>query len=450
MALSLALGGKVNTIVRSLFGSLGLKAATVLITFSFIALMSQALSSQDMGTFSMVFSAAGLFAIVAIFGQQTLFLRSWGEYAETGQLSRLRGTFKYGAIAILLGIVLVATSFFLILSLLLPISYAAAATAYLVSNGLATVSAHLVRAAVGIMVADVPGAVLPQSAAGAYILLQMATGQPTDPTVVMAILAGGGFLALGLHAGAMVRCIRSRYPALLEVKSEADTRALTASSLKLWGSQILEVSNQYLDVLVVGFLMDPASAGAYFVITRLANAFAMLSSAIYLSTTRHLPATYFARDKAGLESILDSVAAVNLLAIVGGLSAFMLAGGLVLTVFGAEYAVHHLELVILCIGSATAAASFPATALLNVSSNEGSYLRMLAIAVAVRLLGFAILIPLFAVTGATLASALSMLILGIGIRTVAIRLTGHDASVARLFRGSSVRSLWLRLSDRPR
>lgn len=426
--------GSSSTILRSIFGSFGLKAMTVGVTFAFIALLSRSVDANTFGTFSMVFSAAGLFAIVGVMGQQTQLLRSWSEYAESGRLAELRGVLKFGAVAVMVGTLVVATAFLLVLSRFVPMEYAVAATAYLVSQSLVTVSAHLVRTAVGILIGDGLAVIFAQVPALAYISWQLGQGEPADLAYVFALMAAGGFLAFAVHAIVMARRIITHFPELLTVRGEASLPALTASSIKLWGSQILEVSSQYLDVLVVGWLMDPASAGAYFVITRLANGFAVISSAIYLSTTRHMPAAYFAGDGKKLATILNSVSVVNLFAIVGGLLLFLVAGAEILSWFGAQWTEQHANLLVLCVGSALAASSFPSTSLLNISGNEGSYLRVLAIAVAVRLVAFAVLVPAFDVSGAVLASTMSLALLGIGVREAAIRLTGLDGSVFRLWR----------------
>ena len=426
--------GSSGTVLRSVFGSLGLKAMAVGVTFAFIALLSRSVDGPAFGTFSMVFSAAGLFAIVAVMGQQIQLLRGWSEYADGGRFAQLKGLLEFSALVMMAGTLVVATAFLLVLSRFVPMDYALAATAYLVSQSLVTVSAHLVRTAVGILIGDGLAVIFAQVPAIAYISWQLGQGEPANVAYVFALMAGGGFLAFAVHAIVMARRILADFPILLTVRREASLSALTVSSIKLWGSQILEVSSQYLDVLVVGWLMDPASAGAYFVITRLANAFAMISSAIYLSTTRHMPAAYFAGDGKKLATILNSVSVVNLLAIMSGLVLFLVAGAEMLSWFGAQWTDQHANLLILCVGSALAASSFPSTSLLNISGNEGSYLRVLAIAVAVRLVAFAVLIPAFNVSGAALASTMSLALLGIAVREESIRLTGLDGSVFRLWR----------------
>lgn len=426
--------GTSSTILRSIFGSFGLKTITVGVTFAFIALLSRSVDTHAFGTFSMVFSAAGLFSIVAVMGQQTQLLRSWSEYAESGRFAELKGVLKFGAVAVTAGTLVVATAFLLVLSRFVPMDYALAATAYLVSQSLVTLSAHLVRTAVGILIGDGLTVIFAQVPAIGYISWQLGQGEPANVVYVFALMAGGGFVAVAVHAIVMARRIIADFPALLTVRGEASLSALTTSSVKLWGSQILEVSSQYLDVLVVGLLMDPASAGAYFVITRLANAFAVISSAIYLSTTRHMPAAYFAGDRKELATILNSVSAVNLFAIIGGLLIFLLAGAEMLSWFGAQWTDQHANLLVLCVGSALSASSFPSTSLLNISGNEGSYFRVLAAAVTVRLVSFAVLVPAFDVGGAVLASTMSQALLGIGVREAAIRLTGLDGSVFRLWR----------------
>lgn len=421
-----------NAVLRSAITSFGLKANAVVFTFGLIVLMSRGADADTFGTFSMLFSASGLFAIVAVAGQQVLLLRNWSAHALSGDLAQLKGSLIYSAVTVLVGLAVTCTGFFIVVAWMLPAELAAAATAYLASLCLVTVSAHLVRTAVGIFIGDGIGTMFAMAPPIAYLAYLHATGAPLDIGAVFWLMTLGGALVLALHSGVMWWKIRRDFPRLPTAHAAFQTRSWTGGSLKLWVSQVLEVSNQYLDVLVVGLLLDPTAAGTYFVITRIANIFGMISAAVYLITTRHFPAAYYAGESEKLGRMLDAVSLITLIASLAGMLMILLFGENLLFLFGDQHEGHHQLLVLLCLGTVLVTGAGPAIALLNIAGEEGRYLRALAISVFMRMLGFLVLIPSMGVGGAVAASAFSLALLAALCSSASVRFTGLDGSVLRL------------------
>ena len=66
-----------------------LRITITLLSFALITLAARAMTLSAFGTYSILFSAAGLFCILATVGQQILLMRSWNEYSASGQIGLL-------------------------------------------------------------------------------------------------------------------------------------------------------------------------------------------------------------------------------------------------------------------------------------------------------------------------------------------------------------------------
>ena len=178
--------------------------------------------------------------------------------------------------------------------------------------------------------------------------------------------------------------------------------------------------------------MSPTVAGAYFVTTRIANAFAMATGAIYMFSTRHIPQLYYGRRLGELNALLDSVAVATLVIVAGGLVVILSCGHWLLTVFSADYASYYGALALLSLGTAAVAATGPSGPILMLTGHEGRYLWIIGGTVLLRCVGFFILIPFFGVFGAVAATAISFAWMAVMLRGSAKRHAGIDGSVLRL------------------
>jgi O-antigen/teichoic acid export membrane protein len=148
----------------------------------------------------------------------------------------------------------------------------------------------------------------------------------------------------------MWRRIRDRLPGFAACRAQYDIPRWRARSFKLWISNALEASNQYVDVLIIGALMNPGVAGAYFVTTRLANAFAMATDANHMFSTRHIPDLYYRRQFDQLNTLLDSVAGVTVAVLAAGMIVIVGGGHWLLLAFSEAYVLYYGGLAVLSLG----------------------------------------------------------------------------------------------------
>jgi O-antigen/teichoic acid export membrane protein len=95
---------------------------------------------------------------------------------------------------------------------------------------------------------------------------------------------------------------------------------------------------------------------------------------------------------------------------------------------------HKWTLIVLAIGTAVQVAGGPAVAILLLTGHEGSYIPVVGGNVALRLLGFAVLVPRSGVLGAAIACTVSLVIATVVLNGLCRRRTGLDPSILILRR----------------
>ncbi|MBX3584137.1 MAG: polysaccharide biosynthesis C-terminal domain-containing protein [Rhizobiaceae bacterium] len=421
-----------NPALHGIAGVFVMKAAIILANFSLIMLAARVLDTDGFGVFSVLFAAAGLFAVIASLGQNVSIMRWWNEYTAAGDTATLKGSLIFSITTVLVGCAVVGTGFFAWKAYAYDWLLTTAVTLYMIALVIVTVSAHLVRTAIGVGIGDGFGNLMVSVPALLYLAVVFATGASGSATYVFFVFAAGGAACVVLHAILMRRKMRAILPDFASVRPRFHLAEWRARSFKLWVSSGLEAVNQYLDVIIISYLLSPAVAGAYFVTTRLANIFATVSDSMHMFSTRHIPGLYYRRQFGELNSLLNSVAIITLAVTVGGLAFVLVTGQFLLGIFNEEYVAYYPALAILCIGTAAVAAAGPSGSILMLTGHEGSYLRIVAASVLVRAIGFFALIPFFGIIGAVSATTISFILMTAMLRHSAKRLTGLDGSVFRL------------------
>jgi O-antigen/teichoic acid export membrane protein len=423
---------RANPAMLGMAGVFVLRIAITASNFVLISVAARALGEDNFGTYSILFSAAGLFCIVATLGQQVLVMRFWGEYAATNQPGLLKGALIFSALTCLAGSVIIALPFYAWFAIGHPPLLALAVTLYMIVLAIVMTSAHVVRTAAGVGLGDGFSNLLLVIPAIVYLLIGFIRGTDADIVPVFFLMAAGGLMAILIHAVVLWRRIIRLFPHFLSCKAIYELPNWRRRSVKLWVSNALEASNQYVDVLIVGALMSPSVAGAYFVTTRLANAFAMATDAIHMFSTRHIPDLYYRREFGQLDALLNSVAGVTLAVLAGGMVVILGGGHWLLQMFSPAYVPYYGALAVLSFGMAAVASAGPSGSILMLTGHEGRYLGVIGATVLIRSIGFFVLIPLFNVMGAVAATTVSFVFMALALRAFAKGTAGIDGSVLRL------------------
>lgn len=434
--------GKIQQLIgsrdaRGLFGTMMLKAGSAVISFALFSLAAHAAGAVEFGRFSILFSVLSILSIVAASGQEMQVVRSWNEYLASGRPGLALGAVRYGWMVSTAGGLIVCLGFWIVYSMDLPFFKdsiqgdnwtAIISMAFLAGNCLALYSSHVTRAVVSIKLADGHYEFTWRAFAVVFLSVSLFVGHPVTSAEILAFFAFG--LAFVVVTQAYVVAVRIKQQ-IGAVTPRYDVRQWTARSVRLWLASIMEASNQHLDVFLIGLLLDPVSAGAYFVATRLANAFGLATSGLNTFGTRRVPGLYFARETAELKHALNMMAGMSLLVVVVGLTAVVIGGDYMLMIFGHTYADYYWVFLLLAIGTGLTAANGAAPAFLMLTGHEGCYVTIVTSSLALRVIGFFIIIPHFGILGAAAVSGTVMIGMALLTNYFCRSLTGMDPSILR-------------------
>lgn len=429
-----------NTVAKGIMGTMALKAASAIIAFSLFTLAANAAGAEEFGRFSIFFSVASLLSIVAAMGQELKVVRAWNQYMAEKQPALALGALRYGWILSLAGTTVVGLSFgaFLLadwsatpLQINGDWMLAVATVAFLVTNTLSLFSSHAARAIVSIRVGDGHHELTWRSLVIIALVASLILGHSITTAEIFAVSAFGLMLVIAIQSVLISRKL-SKELGLVEPKY--DVKTWTPRSIRMWFAAMMEATNQHLEVLLIGILLDPMAAGAYFVAARLANAFALAADGINTFGTRRVPGLYFAGQRRELSQTLRLMALMSLVIVAGGLGTVLLFGHWLLALFGPTYMDYHLVLIILSVGTAVAAAAGPAPSFLMITGHEDAYMKTVATSVVWRIIGFFAVIPSFGIIGAACVTASMLVLLAIYLNIQCRSKTGMDPSILRLIR----------------
>lgn len=133
-----------------------------------------------------------------------------------------------------------------------------------------------------------------------FLLAMLLGHRQLDPAELFAVMT----IAMSAGLIAQIVSIARVLPDLRGTAARSETSRWRSSALHFWLASILEAANQYFDVILVYWMLDPVTAGIYFAASRLANIFAMLSAALYTFGARRLPSLYFSKNHPGVRANL--------------------------------------------------------------------------------------------------------------------------------------------------
>ena len=420
-----------NENLMGIVAAVMLKAGAAACSFLLFSLASNTRSGDEFGTFAIILSAASMMMVLAAFGQEMMVIRIWNEHGASNNSSMVKGGILSGFFTCLFGGALAG----IVLGAYFGVSESAglgvAVGLFVASLTLLAFTTHLGRVVFGVLVGDGNRDILVLAPAIIVLGLSLFFLGDFSNTSILFIMAGSNFIGVtGLLTAVYFRMKRA-FPAVLAAKACYDFGKWRSTSVSLWGASLLESSNQYLDVVLLGFLMNPMAAGIYFIATRLANVFLTAASAMHAFGSKKIPHNYYHKLENEMSQTLKTMAGMTGLIVVGGLLCVAVLGEWALGIFGDEYIEFYGVLMVLCIGTASVTAIGASPVILMVTGYEKNYLKALAISVATRLVGFVVLVPIWGIYGAAIGATFSLLLMAFLLATSAKRLTGLDGTVLR-------------------
>jgi len=420
-------------VTRSVIGTIVLKIASGATAFAMFSLAARNMSSNDFGNLAMWLSLAQIGCVIGLFGQEMLVVRSLGEYSVANQPGHIRGILLFSN-GVGLGLSIMASLAVTVFALLArhdsPMLMLAVAL-FMIANASIMLGSQISRSLVGILMGEGNRDLFWRLPVVIVLLVALATHRGISPEEFLTLCAATMALGLLVQAIGIGRALSEQ---IRRSQPVFETMRWMTVSVRFWLSSILEACSQYFDVVLVYWLLDPAAAGIYFAASRLANVFAMLLSALNSFAVRRLPALYFAGARVEIDRNLMLMAEVSAVCVAIGLMIFSFGAAELLGLFGTSFIDYRWTLIVLAVGTAAQAAGGPAPSILQLTGHEGIYIPVLVGNVALRLLGFLVLIPLFGVLGAAIACTVSLIFTTIALNRLCRHRTGLDTSVFILLR----------------
>jgi O-antigen/teichoic acid export membrane protein len=417
--------------VASVF-AMSIKAAGALLTIAVFTLAARALSADEFGQLAIWFNALSLLAVAAVFGQDTLIARSWGEYSGRGEHDVARRAYRFGwQVTILSGGVFALG--LLVLAFLGHFKLAPAAVfagaAFLFAQTVLHFSSHASRVQVGFVISEVN-----RELTWRLVLLFAVAWAAFHQGFSLArfFVAGAAGMVLSvIFQTIAVRRKLAREPVAL--RREANPSAWLSRAHAMWLSAIVEATSQYADVMLIGYFASPAAAGDYFVAARLANIFLMVSTGLHTYSMTHSANLFFSNQTSRLQDILRSLAIVSLAFLLPSVVILLVAGEPILTIFGARYAAAYPVLIVLTLASFVRSLCGPAPGILLTTGHEHLYSWVVILATAARMALTAALATKFGAFGAAWAWAIGNVPLAVGLAILCRLVCEVDPSVAAIF-----------------
>ncbi len=195
-----------------------------------------------------------------------------------------------------------------------------------------------------------------------------------------------GAAGLGLGILGLSLALAARFPkevATAEPKTER--RRWTGLTGRLMLPAVMEATSQYAEVILIGLLLDPATAGGFFAVQRIAAVFPMLSTGVLSYTYTRTPKLYFAGDKAGLQALLTQAMMVLVALVAATFLVVAATGPFLLDLFGHHYRSEYPTLLLLGLSYTITACGGTAVMNLLITGHELAYLRLQAVCLAARI-----------------------------------------------------------------
>jgi len=416
--------------------SLAIKVSGSALAIVMFTLAARFMGPERFGHFAVLFNLMSFLAVVSVLGQDTLIVRSWTEYVATGEHGLARGAYRFGWVTAIISslcvIVFLVIAAFFNLVVVDGVTLLACAF-FLLCQTMLHFSSHSSRTIAGFLISETTRELVWRILVILAMLIGFASGY--EIMAWMLFFSSG----IGMLAGVAIqsRRVAQVFPDEVRMALPQSQRGQWFRRVAgMWPSAILEAASQYIDVILIGLLVTPTSAGGYFVAARIANVFSMISSGTMSYVSPRIGTLFFSGRHAELQQLFNKLMIIIGTMIVLLCSLIVFFGHQILQIFGASYASEYMTLLVLAIGAGIANLTGPTGAVLLTTGHELTYSRFSFYGLATRLVLFFIFVPVYGSLGAAIAWTLATVPVAVALVLMSRRELGLDPSVFGLLRAS--------------
>lgn len=416
-------------------GAFGANMLSAGLTFGLHIVLARVVGEAEYGIYAYVLTWIVVVAIVVKLGFDTALVRFVPEYRKDAQWGLLKGIVIRSR-QVCMGFAVAVSAVGLILVWLEALG-GPGTLGWTVAVGLAVlpvlVETHLdqaiLRGLQEVPKNELPDRVIRPAVMLVVIALAVAAGLRLDSTMAMGI----HLCALLVGWASAVRWMNAAMPAERRAAVAVfETRAWLTTAVPLAAVSGMYLALANIDVVMLGSLVGTTEAGIYSVAARVAVFVIFALTAVNAIAAPVIAENFDRRDQNALQHVLTRAARLNFGFAV--LVALVLAtfGRTILGWFGPGFVEGYWPLVILCCGHVLNAACGTVGSIMTMTGHERTAAIILLVAVVVNVVGNFILIPVWGMIGAAMATAGTTGLWNLTMLGYTWRRLGINASVAPL------------------
>lgn len=398
-----------NKLLGSGMISLLIKVSGAGLSYLMFVAFAHLLNAEDYGVFAFSFNLAVVVSAFAGFGYSTAIMRYLPKYLAQGRPEYANGTIRMGTQLTLLGIALallagfVADHFWMVASNRNYFVVAVLASTFCIGD----FAAGVLRAQNSVVASMLPRDVLWRILAPVCALIAVWSGYVLNSNLAIYICA---FVLLALLMFQIAVVNSNMKKNVVQLPAVSDWAGTRKSLFPLWGAGIIFAMIQQMDVVVVGLLANAGETGAYFAAQKTAALLSLVLIAGGLVTAPMMATLYEKKQTQELQKLCRQMVIAIAVVTLFGFLFLVLSGNILLSIFNPSFTSAYYILLILAFGAMIDAVSGPTAYLMQMTSLETVYARMLAVIyVFVFVLQF-IFIPKYGVIAAALANASGVIV----------------------------------------
>lgn len=402
-SLQVLLGGAESFVIMT-FG--------IIILYTTQILIARFSGPVEFGIYAYAWTIATLFSLLLPIGLNETVLRLIPSYSAKNQWSKVKGVllmtpmfvFAIGFVVAVLGIAIVFN-----INQIIPDGYHwPLYFAFAVLPFLATINLFqgIGRALGKIRIALIPKAIgIPLFTISALGLWIIYSAPPTAKDIMSILLAACIFLVI--IQGVLL--IKERPKETVNVKPVFETQAWLRVSFTMLLISGAQLTLLYADILMVGYFMGPIDVAVYHAAARTAL---LISGALMAMNSLAAPKIAQFHSKGRITDLQELISSLiqwifwpsAILAIV-----LIVYGDFILSIFGEEFTIGHIALIVLSIGQLINAGAGPVGYLMTMTGNQNYCAIVFLCSAILNIILNAILIPSFGIIGAAIATTVTII-----------------------------------------
>lgn len=424
-----------NQLLRSGGSSIVLKAIQIVLMLGVSVVLARSLGAEGYGVYAFAFALIELFGLPGQLGVVTLVVREVARYQQQGQWARLKGVLHFGLLVVLTVSLVIMLTAGLVAWLLGSKTLDTSLTTLLwglLLLPLASLTRVLGAALRGLK--RITKGLVPESLVqpGGFLLLcgvaLLTTSESwltPDRAMLLHVIAAG--FTLLLASAFLIHEI----PVLSKpVQALYDTKSWLSAMLPLTLITGMQVVNSRADLVMLGIFGTADDVGIYRVVIDSSLLVLFGLKAINMAVAPHLSSLWASQDLERLQRLVTSTARVAIgFALPIAIVLIVLGKTVLSVVFGTSYGSGSLALTIIVVGQLVNAAFGCVALLLNMTGHERLVARGLTVAALSNVALNLLLIPMFGIEGAAVATVVTLGLWNLSLWRAAMRHIGVNSLV---------------------